>query len=453
VINIAVVGSGSVFSPELIIGFAQNADKIGPITLRFIDTDKPRQKVVSGFCRRLLKDGEWPLRVHKRIGSYDKPDSLNAFMDAPGPLPKNQPNHVEIIDCDDLGDCLNGVDFVLLQIRHGGLLARIEDERLGKKYKLPFTETISVCGFSTFLRTYYEYEKLGAAIKKYAPDAWVLNFTNPSAQLSETLSMMGIKKVVGICNGFMGTKDTIQELLGIEDGTYFMNWRGLNHLTVVDGIYHEGRNRMTELLEKLPEDYYSEFDKKMLVCLGSLLNGYFQYYFNREKVINKLQSQPRLRSETVKEIDALLLKEYKTAKTIPDSLAKRGGYGYATAVVNIVRAMCMNEGSIHYAIVPNGVCLPSLPQDAFVEVPVYVSKNGVLPIATTDLPDYAKGLAISLKSYERILMKAAKERDKRGMLEAMMTHPLLNCFTIAEPLLEDCLDINRSYLPDNLHTG
>jgi len=413
--NIAVVGSGSVFSSELVLELTKITDRLGEITLRFYDIDRERQGIVSDLCRRLIK-GE---------------------------------KKVTILDCDTLEECLPNANFVLLQIRHGGIDARIEDEKLGKKYKLPFTETVSICGISTFIRTYYEYEKIGPAIVKYAPDALVLNFTNPSAQLTETLHQMGVKKVMGVCNGFMSMKDVIRHTLGVKEGEYFMNWRGLNHLTVVDGVYVNGENKIEEILANLP-DWHSEFDHDMLKNFGALLNGYFQYYFNREKIIDKLQKQDKVRSELVKEIDEALLEEFKTAETVPASLSKRGGYGYATAVVNIIGAYHSNEASVHYASVLNGSCLPSLPADAFVEVPVMVSRHGIFPIETGDLPDYAKSLATAIKGYERILIKAAKERDKAGMLRAMMVHPLLNCYSVAKPLLDDCLEINRGYIPDNL---
>jgi len=424
---IAVVGSGSVFSSELVVELSKITDQLGELTLRFFDIDQERQDIVSGLCRRLLKD---------------KKD-------------------VTIVDCKTLEECLPDASFVLLQIRHGGIDARIEDEKLGKKYKLPFTETISICGISTFIRTYYEYEKIGPAILKHAPDALVLNFTNPSAQLTETLYGMGIKNVMGVCNGFMSMKDVIKHTLNDKDSEYFMNWRGLNHLTVVDGIFampgnnfseckfYPENNKIDEVLANLP-DWYSEFEHNMLQNFGALLNGYFQYYFNRRNIIDKLQKQDKVRSEIVKEIDEALLEEFKTAETVPPSISKRGGYGYATAVVNIIEAYCSDEATVHYASVRNGKCLPSLPASAFVEVPVLVSRDNISPIQTGDMPDFARSLAIAIKDYERMLIKAAKKRDKAGMLRAMMTHPLLNCYSVAKPLLDDCLEINRAFLPMEL---
>src|SRR5659263_43474 len=115
---------------------------------------------------------------------------------------------IKITCTTDLDTAIEGADFVLLQFRQGGIDARIADEKLGLKYKLPFTETISVCGFSTFLRTYYEIEKIADAIKRLAPNAWVMNFTNPSGLLAEALYDLGIKRVIGVCNcsiGFIGS--------------------------------------------------------------------------------------------------------------------------------------------------------------------------------------------------------------------------------------------------------
>ena len=435
-INFAVIGSGSVFTPELVLKLADNTDKMGKLTLRFMDIDLPRQTVLADFCRRILKNH---------------------------PLGAN----IEIIECTGLDDSLPGADYVLLQLRQGGIDARIEDEKLGRKYNLPFTETISICGYATFLRTYYEFEKVGEAILKHAPNAWILNFTNPAGQLSETLYEMGIKKIIGVCNGFVGAKWDIEHHLKIEEGSYLMNWRGLNHLTIVDGVYNNGKNRINELLDKLP-DKHNNFDKSMLQSVGAILNSYIAHYLNHVKKapnqgpdelslrnasgkVADNTAKDKLRSEVVKEIDAVLLEEYKTANSVPESLSKRGGFGYSSAVVNIIRAICMNENSIHYAVVKNGSCLPSLPSDAFVEVPILVNSCGAFPIVTDDLPDYIKMLANAVKSYERILIKAARERDKKGMMLAMMTHPLMNCFKIAEPLLEECLEVNRPFLPVELY--
>ena len=409
--QIAVIGSGSVFTPELVLKLAQHADALGGVSLRFYDIDRERQATMTAFCNRLL-------------GSTGQAV-------------------VQITETDSADMCVDGADFILLQLRQGGINARIQDEKLGRKYQLPFTETISICGFSTFLRTYYEYERLARVIKARAPEAWVMNFTNPAGQLSETLYRLGIDKVVGICNGFMGMQAQINETLGITSAEYIMNWRGLNHLTIVDGIYHNGRNRFGEFLEL---SHLAGNDIR--VCLGAALSGYYSYYFDRVKIVEKQQLQPTVRSEDVKAIDEALLCQYQTAGEIPNDLAKRGGYGYSTAVVNVLKAICLDEGSVHYAVVKNGTALPRLPRDAFVEVPVMVKRSGPYPLVLDELPPFADVMTYAVKTYERALITAAAQRDKRKLLQSMMIHPLMNCYSVALPLLDDCLEINKEFIPN-----
>ena len=410
---VAVIGAGSVFTPELVGKIAEVEPQTGPVTLRFYDIDASRRELMSGFCRRQLDN-----------------------MDNTG---------VEIVDCEDAAVCLDGAAFILLQLRQGGLSARVQDEALGKKYKIPFTETISICGFASFLRTYYEYERLFPLFQKYAPDASTLNFTNPSGQLSEALYRLGHRKVVGVCNAYRGMEASIERTLGIETGSYMMNWRGLNHLTIVDGIFHKGENRFKEFLERSPEDQPNiEFYKS----LGAVLNGYYQYYFNRVEIVNKQQALEKTRSETVCEIDSEILKSYKSCDEIPSVLSKRGGAGYSTAVVDILKAILLDEGSLHYAVVKNGSALPRLPRDAFVEVPVIVNRSGTYPLTFDEMPPFADVMTYTMKTYERTLIAAAMERSKKRMFEAMMIHPLMNCQTVAAPLLDDFIAVNNKYLPD-----
>jgi 6-phospho-beta-glucosidase len=389
---------------------------LGPMDLRLMDIDAFRLETVHSFCTRLL-------------GGRNADISLSATQTA--------------------ADAVKGCDFILLQLRQGGQDMRILDEKLGKKHRIPFVETVSICGFSTFLRTYYEYERLASIILENAQDAWVMNFTNPAGQLTETLNMLGIDRVVGVCNGWIGMREIISRLSGLPVDGFFMNWRGLNHLTFTDAVYDgNGRNILPDLLNKLfgdQNDY--PIDAELMKTLGCFPNSYVQYYYNRRKMIDKLQKQERVRSEIVKDLDKELINVYKTASTIPDSLRKRGGFGYSGAVVSILKGIWCNEGSIHYAVTKNHGTLCCLPDDAMIECPVIAKKSGVYAVNTGDLPEFARPIAITIKAYERMAICGAKERNRDKLLTSMMMHPLIGDYSIAKPMLEECLDMNRDYIP------
>ena len=136
------------------------------------------------------------------------------------------------------------------------------------------TETISVCGFATFLRTYPVIEKLAGLIQKLAPHAWVMNFTNPAGQIAETFSRLGCQKVVGVCNSALSVQDYLAKKLGAAADEIFMNWRGLNHLTFTDAVYYKGKNYFPEILDKLG-DYSPQipFPVDLIRAMGFLPNS------------------------------------------------------------------------------------------------------------------------------------------------------------------------------------
>lgn len=316
------------------------------------------------------------------------------------------------------------------------------------KYRLLFTETISVCGFATFLCTYPVMERLAEIIKRSAPEAWVMNFTNPAGMLTEALHRLSCQKALGICNGSIHLRDFLAGKAGVPADEIFMTWRGLNHLTVTDAVYHRGKNILPEVLASLGDYEGTPFPANLLRTLGFIPNGYLQYYFMRETVVHKLQTRERLRSEVVEDIEKKLLAFYTLAERLPDELKQRGGYGYSRVVADLIRGIILDDRSLHYVMAPNGSCLPELPADVIVEVPVLAKADGIRAVHVDRLPEAIQGLAVTMKQYERILIEAARTRDKRLLLTALLIHPLTPSFDDAQAILEDVLETNHAFLPE-----
>ncbi len=417
-VRIGVIGGGSVFTPELIDQLATHADAIGAMEIRLMDVDAHRLSIVSGLCRRIAERFDASLLIED-VTTYD--------------------------------DAIAGADFVLVQLRQGGIEARIKDEKLGLKYRLPFTETISVCGFATYLRTYPVAETIAEAVQRLAPNAWLMNFTNPAGQLAETFARLGCTKVVGVCNASLGLLDFLADRLGASSDDIFMTWRGLNHLTFTDAIYYQGRNILPDLLETWGDDEEeSPFPGDLVRTLGVIPNGYLQYYYLRDQIVDKLQSQEKVRSEVVQDVEHVLLETFARVSTVPEELTQRGGYGYSRLVALLIRGILGDDRSIRYAIVKNGSTLPELPSDAFIEVPVVVKSDGIRALQVEPLPAFARGLVVTMKQYERVLIEAAIARDQRLLRQALLIHPLMPSYDRAQALLTDILTITREYAPGYL---
>lgn len=418
-VNFSVIGGGSIFSPELIDLIARDIDVFGEVNIRFMDIDIERQKIVGGLCEKIIKKREVPIHI-RYTDTYE----------------------TTIEDC----------DYLLLQFRVGGEDARIKDELLGKKYKIPFVETVSVCGIATFLRSYYEVEKIAKIITQKAPNAWVLNFANPAELIAEALYRCGVKNVIGVCNASTRLLQFLRPKMGFgENDNFYMNWRGLNHLAVVDSFILNGKEILPDILNCL-EDYESDrtpFPARMCKQLGYLPNQYFQYYYLERRIIEKEQNADQVRSEIVKEINAKLLREYQNVDYVPEDLSKRGGSGYSKTVIETIISLYKGDNKIHYLVTQNKGAIPELSYEAFVEVPCVVNKNRVLPIAAGKLPKTASPLICTMKDFETRLLEAAKERDKQKLYQSMIIHPLIKCDCIAQPLMEDIIKENRNYIPES----
>lgn len=423
-VNFSIIGGGSIFSPELVDLIAQNIDIFGRVNIKLMDIDEKRQRVVGGLCERIAEKSKADIRI------------------------QYVPTYEEAIE-----EC----DYLLLQFRIGGEDLRIQDELLGKKYRIPFVETVSVCGVSTFLRSYYEIEKIAEIVKTKAPGAWVLNFANPAELIAEALYRCGVKNVIGVCNASTRLLQFLRMKMKFgEEDNFYMNWRGLNHLAVVDSFLLNGEEILPQILDSL-ENYESDrtpFPAHLCRQLGYLPNQYFQYYYLERDIIEKEQKASKVRSQIVKEINAELLAEYKKIDYVPKELTKRGGSGYSKTVIETIISLHKGDNRIHYLVTQNKGAVTELPYDGFVEVPCVVNKNRVLPVAVEKLPEAAAPLIITMKAFETMLLQAAAERDKLKLYRSLMIHPLINCDSVAGPLLEDILEENRAYIPkDFIRSG
>jgi 6-phospho-beta-glucosidase len=418
-LRIGVIGGGSIFVPELVDLLGRYSNVLGPIDLRLMDVDADRMAIVGGLCERIVARAGTPIAISYHV-AYEP--------------------------------AIEGADFVLVQFRVGGEDARIGDDRLGLEYRIPFVETVTVCGFAAFLRSFYEIEKIAGLAAELAPDAWVMEFANPSGMLAEALSRLGRQRVVGVCNSSIVVRDGFAEALGGSPDELEMAWRGLNHLTVVDSVRWRGREVYPELVDRLAETphHYLPFPPAFIREVGFIPSYYLRYHWFAREMVEELQARPTTRGEDVKRVNAGLLDQYRTADEVPDELRQRGGYGYSRAVANAIRGLVTGDRSVHYLSVPNRGSIPELPRDAFVEIPVEAVDGELRALEVPPLPPVARELLVTMKAYETTLIEAARARDRRGLLQALLIHPLIGDAGIAEPLLADVLEQNGSFLPRDI---
>lgn len=410
--KIAIVGGGSTYSPELVSGLLERAAGLGIDEVVLQDLRPERLEPVGAFCQRMGAELGSPARVRT----------------------------TELLD-----EALEGADFVVIQIRVGGQQGRHEDIRLGLDRGLIGQETTGVGGFAKALRTIPVVLEIAERVAQRCPEAWILNFTNPSGMVSEALLRAGHTRCVGLCNVPIEMHMDIAKVLERPVDAVSLDWVGLNHLGWVRRVIVEGEDRLPGLLQAI-EDKVSgpanlpelDYPEGFIQALGALPSSYVRFFYAPEAMLKEIQSKKRSRAQEVMELEEELLERYRDPAqvTLPEALSKRGGAWYSRLAVEVIEALMGDEPRVHIVNTTNGEAIEGLPADASVEVPARLSRHGVEPLARGEVDPALLGLMQAVKAYERLGIEAALSGDPTLALKALVSHPLVPDAEVAADVLE-----------------
>ena len=153
-----------------------------------------------------------------------------------------------VIIAGDLDEALTGTDFVFSAIRVGGLAGRAADERTPLEEGVLGQETVGAGGVAYGLRTVPVALDIARRVRALAPDAWVINFTNPAGLVTEAMSRYLGDRVIGICDSPVGLGRRVAAALGIDPAGVWFDYAGLNHLGWLRAVRVGGRDVLPDLL-------------------------------------------------------------------------------------------------------------------------------------------------------------------------------------------------------------
>ena len=140
----------------------------------------------------------------------------------------------------DLDEAIRGADFVFSAIRVGGLEGRTIDERVALDLGVLGQETVGAGGIAYGLRTLPVATAIARRIAVLAPEAWVINFTNPAGMVTESMLPYLGDRVIGICDSPSGLGRRAALALGLDASQAFYDYAGLNHLGWLRGLQYDG---------------------------------------------------------------------------------------------------------------------------------------------------------------------------------------------------------------------
>jgi 6-phospho-beta-glucosidase len=425
--KVTVIGGGSTYTPELMMGFIARASTFLLTELWLMDIDQARLKVVGEFAQRIATAHHAPFRV---------------------------------VLSDNQREAVTGASYVTTQLRVGQMPARCEDEYLGLRHGLIGQETTGMGGMAKALRTIPVILRLAQDMQEVAPGAMLANFTNPAGLVTQALAMYAPDlPAVGVCNVGITTKmgmvESLEKSLGraIDPERCELNTLGLNHLTWHRGFKVDGEEMWGQVLQnainELRNEEEPEFPPELVETLMMIPNYYLQYFYRTKHKLEEQKKWPPSRAEEVMEVEKDLLREYADPgrNDPPEDLMKRGGAYYSTVATQLLNAHYNDLGQTHVVNARHNGAVAGWPADWVLEMPCRVDRRGVHPLPAEPLPDACFGLIAQVKAYEILTARAAVSGDRNLLYQAMLAHPLGPEADEIEVVMEDLLTTHRAYLP------
>jgi len=429
-LKIAVIGGGSSYTPELVDGLIQRIEELPVTELALVDVEPGREKVeiIAALTQRMLA----------RHGLEQVKVSVHFELD----------------------DAIRGASFVLTQFRVGQLPARAADERLGLKYDLIGQETTGVGGFAKALRTIPVMLDIARRVEKLAPDAWIINFTNPAGIVTEAVSRYTNAKIIGLCNVPISMHHMIANMLKAPYSEVQLQFAGLNHMVWVHQVTQNGLDVTDKVIDMLcdgaaltmnnikEEPWQPDF----LRAVGAIPCPYHRYFYQTKEMLAEeiaAAAERGTRAEQVMKVEKELFKLYADPHldSKPEQLSFRGGSYYSEVALELIRAIHNNLGTQLVVNTANRGAIRGLPDDAVIETNCIVDAQGAHPLTFGTLPDAMHALTQQVKAYERLTIEAAVHGDRRSGLLALVTNPLVGNANEAQPLQDEVMAVNAPYLP------
>lgn len=369
---------------------------------------------------------------------------------------------------------LEGADYVVVAISHGGLAAELEDHHIARRYgfyNVKGSES-GIAGASRTMRHVPEFLRIARKMKRLCPGATMLNVTNPLTALTRCVQKYEGVHAVGFCHGIRNHLEILLPYFGAKsfDGVSF-SVSGVDHCSFLTDVRFHGQDALKIMRDKgmieaawagksniTYDDPFAGRENQrirfivwdMLGCMPGLSDEHCaEFYYqttgtqeNRDRfgmhydrLEDRAASVKRLRDSIVAPLQSGKMPPLRVSEERPDRVieALEGGRPFYDAM------NYRNLGQVR-----------ELPPDTVVETMVTFDATGVHPAIANPLPKAAQAIVLPTALREELFMEAAMEWDAQKLTGALCADPLVQDFTRVRDVVRDIMDYNARWLPKDL---
>lgn len=432
--KIVICGGGSTYTAGIVKNLLEEEElKIKELWL--YDIDQERQEKVSLIVKEVVKDLRPSLEL--KIST----DEEEAFTDA---------------------------DFIMAQMRVVGLKMRVKDEQISLKHGCIGQETCGAGGMAYGMRTIGPMVHLIDVCEKYASKTyWIVNYSNPAAIVAKaTQTLRPNARILNICDMPVEVEARMAEILDTDLSNLEVDYFGLNHYGWFTKVQCNGED-VTEKLKKHVAEYgyvskasyedalvkdpdwlhtFTNAKKIVNYFPDYLPNTYWQYYLLGDDIvdymdINNTRGMQVIHGRETKIREAV--KKLENGEKIDLTQFYVGVHG--KFIVEVVKALAYDTRSRQLVIVKNDGAVKNLPDDAMVEIPAYITKDGPEPVRVGEIPRFYKGLIEQQDACEGLVVEAVIEGSYKKALQAFTLNRTIPSANVAKEILDEMIEANKEY--------
>jgi len=430
--KIAIIGGGSAYVPGILYSFAHIGEAISGSEISLMDVDPSRLPMMQKLGTRMVKEAGVKLKITSTT---------------------------------DLKKSLDGTTFALTNFRPGGIEGLRLDEEIPAKYGILGQETTGPGGTFFALRSIPQVLSLCESMEDTCPDAWLINYTNPTNFVADAVHRKSKVKCAAICDGGgNGLYYWLAEALNMKTGEVRPRCAGTNHpASWIVELQIRGEDGYG-LLQKLAEEHlkkavgsekkYAEFTFKIWKIYGVYPANpdYLYPYFHHDDAFAEYKAGYSTYKMFMKDLP-IHWKRFEAmangkAPINMDSNMHHTAVGHGDIATQLILSIATDTQREFHLNIPNKGSVLNLPQGSIVEAPALVDASGIRPLCMGKLPRGALGLTEAIINWEELTVDAALAGDRELVLLALLAHPKWPMtLDKAEELCDEMLKAHAKYLP------
>lgn len=423
--KLAIVGGGSAYTPDILASLLVEKELFAGWEWVLHDVDERAVGIIAALARAMVRSSGAEVRV----------------------------SHTT-----DRTQALTGARFVLAQPRPGGLKSRSLDEKIPLRHGVLGQETLGAGGFAFAWRSIPVALELVAEMRRLAPEAWLISYTNPAGMVAEAVTRTyPDARFLALCDMPTGVQWELARVLRVDPHRLELEYRGINHGGWIESVRLDGEQdllpRVRRMARWLPVRWLPVGEATGTIRLlqehGRIPDPYLRYYYYTDAIVSRLRKRRRTRADEVMARVRMLYDHFQAEARAerPDLRVHRGHASHSDLAAALIRNMVAGRRGRFIIQQQNRGHLQGLPPGRAAQFPAMVGPDGWEPLPVTPLPEPQAELIRQIQEAEYRNVSATLAGDRAQAVEAMALNPLVGSRPLAERLVEELLAAHRPYLP------